>query len=149
MGQGGQVQSQSFSQRIKAAAERLVDGAEKVAAPVEKVAETVLGEPTNPAPVATVPDVSGKDVATAPATAPAAPSDTAPAISDVGLLRDQLEQVVSNFRGRIDSVVSDVAGLVTRTSQDAERIASHESRLKAVEDGLEAMVTALETLKSL
>ena len=146
--QGGKPQGESLLDRIKDVVTAHVEPA-----PAETPAETSAA-----APAVTVPDVSGADVGTAPAT----PAESAPApaetpaaqetpaaapISDVTLIRDQLEQVVTNFRARLDghdSVLADVEGTVKDLAATVETVKT------AIEDHktiLDALVDAIELLK--
>lgn len=162
MGQGGQGQAGdpvSVTDRIASAAQRIV-AAEKVTAEVATdVVAITEGKtpPINPATTvnasATVPDVAGKDVT---AMNTLAPSDTAPGpvaevhadfSADVALVRDQLGQVVTNFRSRIDSLASlsgdhdgVIKELATKVADLVKTAEDHSSQI-------EALVSALEAIK--
>jgi hypothetical protein len=113
MGQSGQVQEgASFVERIKSAAERIVN----------TQPQSVIGSPAPEPPVST-------ETAAEMAAGKVVP----PVNADVALVRDQLEQVVTNFRQRIDAVEADVAAAKAQ-------VAAHETTI-------EALVSALEAIK--
>lgn len=143
MGQAGQTQTPSLKDRVAGIVDKIESGTVTV---VKDVADTVT-EPqsamTGPAPVATE-------------TAPDATSTTVDesvieqlkgfAAGDVELLRGQLEQVVTNFRSRVDShegllgdLQTAVADVKTTVEALSEKVATHEGLISDI-------ATALETL---
>jgi hypothetical protein len=145
MGQGGQTQKQSTLQRIEEAAERLA-GEKKAPAPVPDVAGRDI-----PTPLGAVTLAAAPPAPPAPAQAPVVVGDgvagqAAGTISDVGLLRDQLEQVVVNLRSRLDThekVLGDLntmwQGAKTAVDKIAKQVESHEALINALVDALEAI----------
>lgn len=136
----GQTQPKSVVQRIEEAAERRLQGK------TEDV--SVLATPVV---TPTVPAVDGSDVATGTDThistklsAEVTPQETntaeAAPVTDISLLRDQLEQVVTNFRSRLDSH----EGLITDLQSVYKTVTAEIEDHKA---SIDALVTALESIK--
>ena len=138
----GQGPSKSFAQRAKEDAERIA------ARFADKPAATEA--PAAPVAPASVPDVAGTDVATAttlvtPA-APVAPAEAPAAPSDVQLLREQLSEVVGNFRARLDSHDAVLASLEGAAKAVADRVTAVEGFVEDHKAALETLLAAIEAI---
>jgi len=140
----------SFAQRAKEDAERLERLAERFS---DKPAATEAASevPTAPVAPASVPDVAGKDVAVpttlVPPAAPVAAPEPAPAPeSDVSLLRDQLSEVVTNFRGRLNSHDAVLASVESAAKAVADRVTAVEGFVEDHKAALETLLAAIEAI---
>lgn len=118
MGQAGQ-NSGSFAQRVTAKSETLAHTQPEsvLGTAVPPVPDAVVTDPPPEAPVATVPDVAGTDVTV---------------LAHVEMLRAQLEQFVTNHRGRVDALET--------------RLAAAEAQVSAHEEAIAALVKAFEAI---